>query len=43
MLEKVEVKAEEKFSSREEFANKTSIEFLNKETTLEAKTSNHQS
>ena len=31
--EEVEVKAEEKFSSTEEFANKASIAFLNEETT----------
>ena len=31
----VEVKAEEKFSATEEFANKTSIAFLNEQTTSE--------
>ena len=37
--EEFEVKTEEKFSATEEFANKTSIAFLNEETTS---TDNHQ-
>jgi hypothetical protein len=37
------VKVEEKFSSTEEYANKTSIAFLNEETTLEAATNDNQS
>ena len=32
-MEEIEVKAEEKFSATEEFANKSSIAFLNEETT----------
>ena len=40
--EKVEVKVEEKFSAEEEFANKTSIAFLNEEATLEATTADNQ-
>ena len=35
--EEVEVKAEEKFSATEEFANKTSIAFLNEDTTTTTK------
>ena len=36
------LKVEEKFSTTEEFANKTSIAFLNEETTLEATTTDIQ-
>jgi hypothetical protein len=44
ILKEVEVKAEEeeKFSSREEFSNKTSIAFLNEETNLEATTNDNK-
>ena len=40
--EEVEVKAEEKFSATEEFANKTSIAFLNEETTSDNNPINNQ-
>ena len=39
----IEVKAEEKFSSTEEFANKASIAFLNEETTQETTKNTYQS
>jgi hypothetical protein len=38
----IESKSEEKFSAREEFANKISIAFLNEETTQETSTNTNQ-
>ena len=42
MTEEVKVKDEEKFSATEEFSNKTSIAFLNEETTQETTTNTNQ-
>ena len=42
LIESMTEEVEEKFSAREEFANKTSIAFLNEETTQNATTNTNQ-